>query len=84
METIAVQQVRSEVDPVQELVIPCEKILLAKQIKSSKKTLQDFKNIFAQHDNNLGRTKFCSMQILNNGVFAGCRLSQDSDGWSLA
>ncbi len=63
METVAVQQVHSEVDPMQELVKPCKEILSAEHIKSLKNTLPDYHYIFAQHDNDLGRTSLIQHQI---------------------
>ncbi len=56
METTAVQQIRSEVDPVQELMKPCQEMLSAEQIKSLKKTLLDYGDVFAQHESDSGRT----------------------------
>ncbi len=53
METAAVQQVHSEVDPVQELVKPYKEILSDEQIENLKKTLLDYCNVFAQHENDL-------------------------------
>ncbi len=47
METTMVQQVCSEVDPVQGLMKPYKEILTAEQIENLKKTLLDNCNVFA-------------------------------------
>ncbi len=62
METMAVQQVYSKVDPVQELVKPCQEMSV-EQIKSLKKTLHGYCDVFAQCDNNLRRTSLIRHQI---------------------
>ncbi len=46
METFAIQQVRREVDSVQELVKACKEILLAEQIENLKKTMLDYHDVF--------------------------------------
>ncbi len=56
IETTAVQQIRSEVDPIQELLKPCQEILSSEQVKRLKKTLLDHRDVLAKHDNDLGRT----------------------------
>ncbi len=63
METTAVQQIHSEVNPVEELMKPCQEMLSAEQIKNLKKTLQDYHDAFAQNVNNLGQTSFIQHQI---------------------
>ncbi len=56
MVTFAEQQVHSEVDPVQELVNPCQKILSAKHAASLRKTLQNYCDVLTLRDNDLGWT----------------------------
>ncbi len=63
METSAVQRIHSEVDTVQELVYPCMEILSAEQIESLKKTLLEYCDVFAQHDNDLGQISLIQHQI---------------------
>ncbi len=63
METTAVQEVGSEVDPVQQLVKPCKEILSSEQIENLKKTLLDYRGVFAQLDNDLARTSLIQQQI---------------------
>ncbi len=63
MGTFAVQQVRSKLDLVQELVESCQKILSAEQIKSLKKTVLNCCDVFVQHDSTLGRTSLIQHQI---------------------
>ncbi len=59
LETTAIQQGCSKVDPVQERVKSCQKTLSAEQIKSLKKTLHDYCDVFAQ----IIRTSFVQHQI---------------------
>ncbi len=56
LETIAFQQACSKVDPVQELMKPCQE-MSAEKIKSLKKTLHDYCDVFTQHENNLGKNQ---------------------------
>ncbi len=63
LETTAIQQACSKVDPVQELVKSCQETLSAEQITSLKKTLHDYCDVFAQHENDLGQTSLIQHQI---------------------
>ncbi len=63
METTAVQQDCSEVDPIQEQVKLCKEVLLAQQIESPRKTLLVYCAVFAQQHNDLGRTSLIQPQI---------------------
>ncbi len=45
------------------MVKPCQEMLSAEQIKCLKKTLHDYSDVFAQEENDLGRTSLVQHQI---------------------
>ncbi len=47
----------------QELLKPCQEILSSEQVEWLKKTLLDHLDVFAQHENDLGRTSLIQQQI---------------------
>ncbi len=63
IETTAVQQIYSEVDPVQELLKPRQETFAPEQVERLKKTLLDHHDVFPQHENDLGRTSLIQHQI---------------------
>ncbi len=72
METTTVQVVHIKVDPVQELPELCKENIAGWAGQSLNKTVLDYCDIFAQHDNDLGRTS--STRLILEIIYQSNRL----------